>query len=119
LCLTAHYRNFLDFSEELLQTAANSRNNLIKKMQKLFDQHSKIIIEFDTMPYEQLKEAITSKFVGDALEDMMSALMDDLNIPQVLAIINQSLNSLDKVEEVDKKDLFVALHWLEKNLLKV
>ena len=119
LCLTAHYRNFLDFNEDLLQTAKNSRNNLIKKMQKLFDTHTKIIIEFDNMPYEQIKETITSKYVGDALEDIMSALMDDLNMPQVLAIINQSINSLDKIEQVDTNDLFVAFHWLEKNLLKI
>ncbi len=120
LCLTAHYRNFLDFSEELMQTAQNSRNNLIKKMQKLFDTHTKIIIDFDhAMPYEKLKDKINSKYVWDALEDMMAALMDDLNTPQVLAIINQSLNSLDKVEEVDMNDFFVALHRLEKNLLKI
>ena len=88
-------------------------------MQKLFDTHTKIIIEFDNMPYEQIKETITSKYVGDALEDIMSALMDDLNMPQVLAIINQSINSLDKIEQVDTNDLFVAFHWLEKNLLKI
>ncbi|HBB03871.1 TPA: hypothetical protein DCZ39_03145 [Patescibacteria group bacterium] len=64
LCLTAHYRNFLDFSEELMQTAQNSRNNLIKKMQKLFDTHTKIIIDFDhAMPYEKLKDKINSKYV--------------------------------------------------------
>ena len=71
------------------------------------------------MPYEQFKNIITSKYVGDALEDIMSALMDDLNITQVLAIINQSLNALDKMEEIDKKDLFIAFHRLEKNLLKI
>ena len=89
-------------------------------MQKLFDVHKKIIVDFDyNLPYEQLKGLITSKYVGDALEDMMNALMDDFNITQVLAIMNQSLNSLDKIEEVDRNDLFVALHRLEKNLLKV
>jgi len=71
------------------------------------------------MPYEKFKETFTSKYVGDALEEMMSALMDDFNTPQVLAIVNQTLNSLDKVEEVEMKELFVALHRLEKNLLKV
>ena len=89
-------------------------------MQKLFDTHAKIIIDFDyAMPYEKFKDEISSKYVGDALEDMMAALMDDLNTPQLLAIINQSLNSVDKMEEVDLNDFFVALHWLEKNLLKI
>jgi len=120
LCLTAHYRSFLDFNPELLQTAANSRNNLIKKMQKLFDQHTKIIVDKSIIvPYEKIKVEIESKFVWDALEDMMTALMDDLNTPQVLAILNQSITAVDKMEEVDKKDLFVAFYRLEKNLLKI
>ena len=40
--------------------------------------------------YEKIKDEIESKFVGDALEDMMSALMDDLNTPQVIAVLKQS-----------------------------
>lgn len=50
---------------------------------------------------------------------MMAALMDDLNTPQLIAILNQTINAVDKMEEVDKKDLFVALYRLEKNLLKI
>jgi cysteinyl-tRNA synthetase len=120
LCLTAQYRNFLDFSEDLLQTAQHSRENLIKKIQKLFDEHSKVIVDIDHITsYEKLKDKITSKYVGDALEDMMAALMDDLNTPQLLAVLNQSLNALDKAEEVEKKEFFVALYWLEKKLLKI
>lgn len=120
LCLTAHYRNFLDFNEELLQTAQTSRSNLIKKMQKLFDVHAKIIVDGDVLvPYEKFKETISSRFVGDALEDIMNALMDDLNTPQLLAILNQSLNACDKLEEIDMKEFFVALYWLEKSLLKI
>jgi len=89
-------------------------------MQKLFDTHTKLIIDFDyAMPYETIKDTFTSKFVGDALEEMMAALMDDFNTPQLLAIINQTLNALDKVEEVEMKEVFVALHRLEKNLLKI
>jgi histidinol phosphatase-like enzyme len=84
------------------------------------DTHSKIIVDIDHMTsYEKLKDEITSKYVGDALEDMMAALMDDLNTPQLIAILNQSLSSLDKVEEVEKKEFFVALYRLEKKLLKI
>jgi len=82
--------------------------------------HAKVIIDFDyPMSYETFKNTLTSKYVGDALEEMMNALMDDLNTPQVLAILNQTLNSSDQVEEVEMKELFVALHRLEKNLLKI
>jgi|GEM_PF-2439550 len=118
--MLAHYRNFQDFDLDLLASAQNARQNLAKKMQKLFDEHAKMIIDFDyAMPYEKLKETLSSKYVGDALEDMMAALMDDLNTPQLLAILNQTLNAVDKIEEVEMKELFVALHRLEKNLLKI
>jgi len=50
---------------------------------------------------------------------MMAALMDDLNTPQVFAILNQTIASVDKMEEVDKKDLFVTFYRLEKSLLKI
>lgn len=84
------------------------------------DQHTKIIVDKSIIvPYEKIKDEIESKYVWDALEDMMAALMDDLNTPQVIAILNQSITAVDKMEEVDKKDLFVALYRLDKNLLKV
>jgi cysteinyl-tRNA synthetase len=103
-----------------MEAAKTAKANLIKKIQKIFDTHEKILIDFDTaLSYEKLQELITSKYVGDALEEMMTALMDDFNTPQLIAILNQSLSSIDKMEEVDTKDFFVALHWLEKNLLKV
>ncbi len=117
---TTHYRSFFDFTRSSMNAAKHARENLIKKMQKIFDPHVKVIMDRDIiLPYEKFKEGITSKYVWDALEDMMAALMDDLNTPQLMAILNQSLNSVDKMEEVDKKELFVVLYRLEKNLLKV
>jgi len=117
---TTHYRSFFDFTRSSMDAAKHARENLIKKMQKIFDPHVKVIMNRDIiLPYEKFKEEITSKYVWDALEDMMAALMDDFNTPQLMAILNQSLNSVDKMEEVDKKELFVALYRLEKNLLKV
>jgi cysteinyl-tRNA synthetase len=117
--LTAHYRNFLEYSEELLDSARHARENLIKKVQKTCDIDDKIISDIDTLSYDQFKENLSSKYVGDALEDMMAALMDDLNIPQVLAILNQMLNNMHKTEEVESGDLIAALYRLEKNILKI
>lgn len=116
----AQYSSFQNFTWESMQQAQNARQNLIKKMQKLFDTHTKILIDFDyALPYAEFKDKINSKYVWDVLEDMMAVVMEDLNTPQLLAIINQSLNALDKVEAVDMNDFFVALHRLEKNLLKI
>lgn len=116
----AQYGNFQNFTWDSLNQAKNARENLIKKMQRLFDTHNKILVDIDHMTsYEKLKDKIFSKYVGDALEDMMAALMDDLNTPQLIAILNQSLNASDKMEEVEKKEFFVALYRLEKNILKI
>ena len=117
---TTHYHSFFDFTRRSMEAAKHGRNNLIKKIQKLFDTHTKIIVDTSILvPYEKFKDELTSKYVGDALEDMMAALMDDLNTPQLLAILNQSLNALEKMEEVDMNELFVAFYRLEKNLLKI
>ncbi|MBU0626895.1 hypothetical protein KKH82_05805, partial [Patescibacteria group bacterium] len=119
LCLTAHYRNFLEYSEELLDSAKHARENLINKVQKICAIENKIISDINKSSYEELKEKLSSRYVGDALEDMMAALMDDLNVPQILAILNQMLNNINKTEEVDTKELIAALYRLEKNLLKI
>jgi len=50
---------------------------------------------------------------------MVAALGDDLNTPQLIAIINESLASMEKFEEADKNEFLVVLHRLEKNLLKI
>jgi len=47
-----------------MEAAKTARNNLIKKMQKLFDQHDKIIVDKSIIvPYEKIKDEIESKFV--------------------------------------------------------
>jgi cysteinyl-tRNA synthetase len=116
----AQYGSFQNFTWDQLEAAKNARKALIKKIQKLFDTHSKVIVDSDMLtPYETFKDQISSKYVGDALEDVIAALMDDLNTPQLIALLNQSLNALNKVEEVDRKELFIALYWLEKKLLKI
>jgi hypothetical protein len=50
---------------------------------------------------------------------MVVAISDDLNTPQLIAIINQSLASIEKYKQVDKNEMLIVLHWLEKNLLKI
>lgn len=50
---------------------------------------------------------------------MLAAIMDDINTPQLLAILNQSLTAVDKMEEVDTKELFIALHRLDRVFLKM
>lgn len=117
---TTHYRTFFNFTWESIKQAQQGRLHLIKRIQRLFDQHARIIVDQSILvPYEKIKDEIESKYAWDSLEEMVSALMDDLNTPQLIAVINQTINAVDKMEEVDRKDLFVAFYRLEKNLLKV
>ncbi|MEI7563438.1 MAG: hypothetical protein WCJ39_07535 [bacterium] len=47
-----------------MKVTKQSRENLIKKMQKLFDTHAKIIVDKSIIvPYEKIKDEIESKFV--------------------------------------------------------
>lgn len=116
----AQYWSFQNFTWESLDVAKHTRQNLIKKMQKLFNPHVKILVDKNILvSYETFVQSITSKYVGDVLEEMMAALMDDFNTPQLFAAINKSIAACDKVEEVDMKDFFVSLYWLEKTFLKI
>lgn len=115
----AQYGNFQNFTWDQLEAAKNSRKSLIKKMQKLFDSHTKVLVIDNDGSYEKIQHEITSKYVWDALEDMLAAIMDDINTPQLLAILNQSLTAVDKMEEVDTKELFIALHRLDRVFLKM
>jgi len=115
----AQYGNFQNFTWDQLEAAKNSRKSLIKKMQKLFDTHTKVLVVDNDSSYQKLQNEITSKYVWDALEDMLAAIMDDINTPQLLAILNQSLTAVDKMEEIDTKDLFIALYRLDSAFLKL
>ncbi len=115
----AQYGSFQNFTWDQLEAAKNSRKSLIKKMQKLFDTHTKILVVGNESSYENIQDEITSKYVWDALEDMVAMIMDDINTPQLLAILNQSLTAVDKMEEIDTKDLFIALYRLDTTFLKV
>ncbi len=93
--MLAHYRNFQDFTIELLEQAKHWRHSLIKKLQG-----RKII--------KDKKEFENDPVFQQALE----ALCDDLNTPKLLAILQTALTA-------GWENIYAIITWLEENFLKL
>ncbi len=78
-CLTAHYRNYLNFSWNSIQSARESLQSLHKKTDPLIAQAGSIKSE----------KAIEwqNKFID--------AAFDDLNMPRAMGILNQMIKEMD------------------------
>ncbi len=87
-CMTAHYRSFLTFSWESLTSAMESLRSLRKKTETLIGQEQTL----------ETAEAFAW------LERFHSALNDDLNFPQALAVVNQMLKD-DTLDDREKAAL--------------
>lgn len=113
LYYTAHYRNFLDFNETVLEQSKVQRKNLIKKIGK----SEKIELKWNNYKeiFNQLKTESWTKFLSDCLE----AILDDLNTPKLLAIINSWLKNPNPeiiwiILRLDKQILRLDLIWEKK-----
>ena len=78
-CLMTHYRKPLSFSWEALESAQNGLNNLYSDIQSLGN----------------TKGAISPKYK----ERLLESINDDLNMPQILALISEVLKSNLKNED--------------------
>jgi cysteinyl-tRNA synthetase len=81
-CLTAHYRNYLNFSYPGLDTARDSLRNLRKRTDPLIGKAASISSE--------RAQAWNARF--------LEAVGDDLNFPQALGILNLMLKDADLLE---------------------
>lgn len=104
----AQYSNFQNFTWDILEQAENSRNNLMRKLSKfqinnLFDQNKS---------FTQIGNKLNSESWKKFRSEIMEALCDDINTPQVISVINSYLS--------DANDEIVSIiYQLEKNFLKV
>lgn len=78
-CLMTHYRKPLSFSWEALEAAESGLNNLYSKVKNLGD-----------------KKGILN---SDFKEKLLTSINDDLNMPQILALISEVLSSSIKNED--------------------
>lgn len=91
----AQYSNFQNFTWEQLDVAKNTRQALIKKLQ--WREELKDRKEFENDPF--FKEA-------------MEAISDNINTPKLLAIIQSSLNNVNK-------NTYAIITFFENNFLKL
>ena len=105
---TTHYSSFFDFTRDSIQQAQNTRKNLIKKIWKF--QKSNLFGKATSFAQieNQLKSEIWIKF----WTEIMEAICDDINTPQVISVINSYIgNPNDEVMSIITR--------LENNFLKV
>ena len=84
-CLGTHYRKNMNFTEEGILSAKNSRKHLIESYIKLESESPSGLFE----PY---------------LSEIKSCLMEDFNIPRALGVLNEAISD-KKLNSGDKKEL--------------
>ena len=102
-CLMTHYRKPLSFSWSALESAQNGLNNLYSDIQSLGEKKGTVNPEFK--------------------EKLLNSINDDLNIPQVLALISEILKSNltnpDKLTTILELDKVLGLNLNNIKIKKV
>lgn len=113
----AHYRNFQDFTWEALAAARSARYNLAKKLQShdLPGTVKPKVVEIKSI-YQLIDNDQTQVFVMKVLE----ALFDDINMPQVMALISSyskqlSVGIVSVIYRLDLRVLGLGLFDVELN----
>lgn len=106
LYYTAHYRNFLDFNESVLEQAKIQRKNIIKKINKLEK------IELNWKNYLEIDEQLNTAEWHQFLSDCLNALLDDLNTPKLLSIINSWLKQ-------NNAEITWIILWIDNQITKL
>lgn len=107
--LTAHYRSFLDFTWDALSQSRKTRSNIIKKLAS--NKHIQSISISD-LDINWLKDKISSKEWKEFLDNCLKNLLDDMNTPALLALINKNISS-------ENYEIFSVIFWLDQNILKL
>ena len=106
LYYTAHYRNFLDFNETVLEQSKVQRKNLIKKISKA----EKVDLKWKN--YKEIADQLKTEEWLKFLSDCLDALLDDLNSPKLLATINSWLKNANP-------EIIWVIVWLDQNVMKL
>ena len=106
LYYTAHYRNFLDFNETVLEQSKVQRKNLIKKISKT----ERVDLIWNN--YKEIADKLKTEEWIKFLSDCLDALLDDLNSPKLLATINSWLKN-------PNPEIIWIIVRLDKNVMKM
>ena len=101
LVFGAHYRQRLDFSWEALAAAQENLNNLERLARRL----GEILPSTD-------EAVVRADADSQAVDDFATALANDLNTPQALAVVNSYLSSINqKIESAEMSKSEAAVTW--------
>lgn len=114
-CLNSHYRSKLNFTWQGLEAAQNALNNLYSEYQELISGGLASSI-MEAKPPEETPEKYRRQF--------MAAVNDDLNTPQALAVMwetikDNSLTAKDKKNLLLDFDKVLGLKFSELKLLEI
>lgn len=116
--LTAHYRNFIDFTWDSLEKARKWRIKLIKK---IMENIKKIIkdINIEDLSVDNLRKKFKSVNFDEDLKDRLeNAILDDLNTPKVIAelhsVLDKSYDDVSKIIQILK-----TTDWFDRNILRL
>lgn len=119
--LTWSYRNFLDFTWDNIQTAKNSRQNIIKKLSKLFEKYESQVWEpnYDNIKdYDQFDNVVLkSQKWSELFNNIIDSLCDDFNTADILSHIHKWFIELE--DEIELIDLLNIILYLDNKLLKL
>lgn len=89
--LSVHYRKQMEWNDEILNSAKNGLENLMRKISSLTEvRHGELGSNHNLIRYSVLgKGKISEEWKGKFL----LAINDDLNMPQAMAILNEMLKS--------------------------
>lgn len=118
--LQAHYRSQINFTWQALENAANGYKNLKRKVAELqtsLSSHSGVKSSLTRRAIESNESNIQNL---DQYKNFASALQDDINIPQALAVVwetvdNQQLSDEVKLSLVKLFDEVMGLKLLENS----
>lgn len=105
---TTHYRTFFDFTRDSMMQAQNTRKNLIKKLSKF----PKSNLFENTPSFNQIQDKLNTEIWKKFRSEIMEAICDDINTPQVIATINSYLSNAND-------EIISIIYRLENKFLKV
>ncbi len=118
--LSSNYNTYQDFTWENLEQAKTSKINLIKKLASLLDRSSikdQINKISEIKNYEELSVKLLKTLDWKKIfESFIDEILDDLNTPRLLSIINMNLNNY-KDEFLD--DLLLSIFYIDEKFLKL
>lgn len=118
MILNTHYRNFMDFERDIIQSWHNSRQNMINKLVEITKTLSNIQ-NFENISLNYIDFAdkyLTTDWWKNFFGEIIDCLFDDLDIGSVFTKIHEALKN-HKQEDI--QDLVSIVFYLDANLLNL